>query len=147
MSAEEDLIMVIDKPHFIVKLHKSRLEVDLKEGIKKELEDVIEAKPILQETLGFLFQTIVPLDVPLKDIESVKVDEKGQVKVAIPHRRDIRIPLEANESKRLVEKMNELIPIEKERAIRELQEAEKARRELGPKITEAEAEAERMRGV
>jgi len=144
----EDLVMVIKKPHFTVKLHKTLLEVDLKEGIKKELEDVLEAKPILRESLGFLFQTIIPLDVPLKDIDSVKMDKKGQVKIAIPSRRDIVIPLNPTESKRLVEKMNELIAIEKERVMRDLAESAKVRRKLDTEIAEAEARegARRMRG-
>jgi hypothetical protein len=145
MMTTEDMVMVIDKPHFTVKLHKTLLEVDLKKGIRKELEDVIEATPRLRETLGFLFETIIPLDVPLKDIESVKVDKKGQVQIVIPHRRDIHIPLTPDESKRLVEKMNELIPTEKERAMRELQESEKAKKELEPRLAEEEAEAYRER--
>ena len=145
MTAEEDLVMVINKPHFKVKLHKTLLEVDLKEGVRKELEDVLEAKPMLRESLGFLFQTIIPLDVPLKDIESVKIDKKGQVKVAIPSRSDIVIPLKPKESRRLVDKLNELIPLEKERALRDLQESEKARKESGFIKAEAEAEAERER--
>ena len=142
----KDPVMVIDKPHFVVKLHETLLEVDLKEGVKKELEDVVEAKPILRETLGLLFQTVIPLDVHLKDIKSVNVDEKGRVKVVIPHRRDIVIPLKANESKRLVEKLNELIPIEKERAIRELEEAQKSEKEFERKRVELETEAYKERG-
>lgn len=138
----EDVVMVIKKPHFAVKLHKTLLEVDLKEGARKELEDVLEARPALRESLGFLFQTIIPLDVPLREIESVKVDKKGQVKIAIPSRRDIVIPLKQNESRRLVDKMNELIPAEKERALRKLQESEKQRKALGPKVAGARAEAE-----
>jgi hypothetical protein len=142
----KDPVMVIDKPHFVVKLHETLLEVDLKEGVKKELEDVVEAKPILRETLGFLFQTVIPLDVHLKDIKSVNVDEKGRVKVVIPHRRDIVIPLKANESKRLVEKLNELIPIEKERAIRELEEAQKSEKEFERRRAELEPEVYKERG-
>ena len=142
----KDPVMVIDKPHFVVKLHETLLEVDLKEGVKKELEDVVEAKPILRETLGLLFQTVIPLDVHLKDIKSVNVDEKGRVKVVIPHRRDIVIPLKANESKRLVEKLNELIPIEKERAMRELEEAQKSEKEFERKRVELETEAYKERG-
>jgi len=134
---EKELVMVIEKPHFTVKLHSSLLEVDLKSGVKKELEDVLEARPALRENLGFLFQTIVPLDVPLRDIESVDVDEKGQVKIIIPLRRDIVIPLDSKESKRLVEKLNELIPLEKERYAKLLMESEKAQRML----ERAEAEA------
>ena len=135
--ATEDLVLVIDKPHFTVKLHLSLLEVDLKSGMKKELEDVLEASPALRENLGFLFQTIVPLDVPLRDIESVDVDEKGYVRIVIPLRRDIVIPLESKESKRLVEKLNELIPIEKARFAKQLVEAEKARRILEREQAEA----------
>jgi hypothetical protein len=141
----EDIVMVIDKPHFIVKLHTTLLEVDLKEGVKKELEDVIEAKPILRESLGLLFQTIVPLDVRLKDIRSASVDKKGYVKIDIPHRKDITIPLKPDESRRLVDKLNELIPIEKERAIRDLEEAQKEGKEFEPKRAEFEAEAYRER--
>jgi len=141
----EDVVMVIKKPHFTVKLHNTTLEVDLKEGVKKELEDVLEAKPVLRESLGILFQTIIPLDVRLKDIGSVSMNKKGHVRVEIPLRRDIIIPLKPNESKRLVEKMNELIPIEKERAIRELQESEKARKALELQFSKAQAEARRER--
>jgi len=144
MTTAEDLVMIIKKPHFTVKLHKTLLEVDLKEGIKKELEDVLEAKPILRDNLGFLFQTIIPLDVPLRNIESVSVNKKGHVKVAIPSRKDIVIPLTTNESKRLVEKMNELIAIEKDRAFKELQESEKARKALEREVSKAQAEYRRI---
>jgi hypothetical protein len=146
--AEEDLVMVIEKPHFKVKLHSTLLEVDLKEGVKKELEDVLEAKPALRESLGFLFQTIIPLDVPLKDIESAVVNKKGQVKIAVPSRRDIIIPLQSKESKRLVDKLNELIPMEKERVERELEVSQRTRRSFETRISEARAgaeEAERLR--
>src|SRR3990170_5242900 len=111
----EKLVMKVDKPHFTVKLHDDLLEVDLKNGAKKELEEAVEASPILRESLGVLFQTIVPLDIPLKDIDTVKIDKKGQLKVLIPLRRDITIPLDPNESKKLAEKLNQLIPSAKER--------------------------------
>ncbi len=124
----EKPVLKIDKPHFVVKLHEDTLEVDLKEGAKKELEDVVEAHPILRESLGILFQTIVPLDVALKDIESAEVDNKGRLKIVIPLRRDIIIPLEANESTKLADKMNELIPLAKLKdaeLMKALEEAEK----------------------
>ena len=120
--------MLIDKPHFKVKLHQSLLEVDLKEGVKKELEDVVEANPTLRGSLGFLFQNVVPLDVPLKDIESVEQNKKGQVKIIIPHRKDITIPLEPNESKKLIDKLNELIPIEKQKERERILTLEKRKR-------------------
>lgn len=141
--ATEDLVMVIDKPHFVVKLHKSLLEVDLKEGAKKKLEDALEAHPTLRDSVGLLFQTIIPLDIPLRHIDSASADEKGRVKIAIPHRRDIHIPLEPNEAKRLVEKMNELIPAEKARAAEELEESDKTKKASEPERDMAESEAYR----
>jgi hypothetical protein len=125
----EDLVMVIDKGHFIVKLHSSLLEVDLKEGVRKHIEDFVEANPTLRGTLGTLFQFAIPLDVPLKDIQSVKLDDKGQVKIIIPHRRDLTIPLEQKDAQKLVNKLNELIPIEKEREIERAMATAAARRE------------------
>jgi len=124
----KDVIMVIDKPNFIVRLHSTFLEVDLKEGARKELEDVLEANPSIRGNLGFFFQNIIPLDVSLRDVKTVKQGEKGQVKIAIPHRKDIIIPLEPDEAKELVSKLNELIPLEQQKKAERLlatQEAEK----------------------
>jgi hypothetical protein len=133
MSQTDDLVMTIDKPHFIVKLHKTLLEVDVKEGIRKELEAVVETRPILRESLGLLFQTVIPLDVRLKDIESVGLDNKGRVKVKIPMRKDIVIPLDGAESQQLIDKLNELIPPEKEKAAKKAEEEEKAEADLQEK--------------
>lgn len=143
MSQTDEMVMVIDKPHFVVKLHTSLLEVDLKEGARKKLEDVIEAHPHLRESIGLLFQTIIPLDVPLKDIQKAMVDKNGHTKIVIPRRRDISIPLEPDESQRLVDKLNELIPVEKARATQELRDAEKAEKELEPTRAEMESDAYR----
>jgi hypothetical protein len=134
----EDLVMVIDKTHFIVKLHSSKLEVDLKEGVRKHIEDFVEANPHLRDTLGTLFQFAIPLDVPLKDIHSVKLDNKGQVKIIIPHRRDLTIPLEQEEAQKLINKLNELIPIEKEREIERVMADAAARREEAERRGEEE---------
>lgn len=133
MSQTDELVMTIDKPHFIVKLHKTLLEVDVKEGIRKELEAVVETRPILRESLGLLFQTVIPLDVRLKDIESVGLDNKGRVKVKIPMRKDIVIPLDGAESQQLIDKLNELIPPEKEKAAKKAEEEEKAEADLQEK--------------
>ncbi len=112
---------MFDKPHFQVKLHSDLLKVDLKEGARKELESLAEARPALRESLGWMFQTIIPLDVKLHDIDNVEVDHDGKVNVRIPGRRDVHIPLEHSESQRLVEKLNELIPVEKDKLYREQQ--------------------------
>jgi hypothetical protein len=143
----EDVIMKINKPHFIVKLHSNLLEVDLKEGLRKELEDVLEAKPILRDNLGYLFQTAIPLDVPLKDIESAIVDKKGKTKITLPHRKDIIIPLKAVESKKLVAKLNELIPIEKAKELEKILQSEKTKAEYASKKGWAESVAERERKI
>src|SRR5690348_243512 len=116
---------MLDKPHFQVKLQSDLLKVDLKDGSLRELEKLAEARPALRDTLGWMFQTIIPLDVHLWEIEKVTVEPSGKVNIRIPHRRDIHIPLELNEAERLVEKMNQLIPIEKERRV-ERQRAEQA---------------------
>jgi hypothetical protein len=139
MSTTE-IVMIIDKPHFVVKLHKTLLEVDLKEGIREELETTLEKHAKMRDTLGFLFQTVVPLDVPLRKIGSVLVTENGYVKIVIPLRKDIVIPLDPSESQRLVDKLNELIPIEKEKALEEEQEGEKILKELDSHSKTAKAE-------
>jgi len=139
--ASEDLVMVIDKPHFTVKLHRSLLEVDLKEGVKKKLEDFVEANPTLRGSLGFLFQSVIPLDVALKDIESVELDEKRQVKIIIPNRKDIAIPLEPDESKKLIDKLNELISIEKQREMERMLASARAASRRASEIDEEKARA------
>ena len=120
------MVLVIDKPNFVVKLYKDLLEVDLKKGVKKEFEDFLEAKPFLRESLGFLFQIVVPLDIPLKDIESATVDRElyprvraqgwARAKIVIPNQKDLIIPLTPDESEEFVDKLNELIPIAKRKA-------------------------------
>jgi len=122
---DEDIVMTIDKPHFTVKLRTTQLEVDIKDGAREELEKLLEAKPAFRDSVGLLFQTVVPLDVRLRDIRSVDLDKKGRVKINIPRRRDLTIPLDQEESKRLIDKLNELIPPEKERALKDAEEAKK----------------------
>ncbi len=111
------IVYTIDKPHFTVKLHEELLEVDLKEGMKKEFEDIAEARPILRETLGMLYQFAGPLDVELKDIEKVLMEKDGKVKVVIPNRRDLHIPLTPQEAQTLTNKLDELIPLARKKAV------------------------------
>jgi len=106
-------ILKVDKPHFVVKLYEDVLEVDLKEGAKRKLERVVEAHPVLRRSLGFMFQTIVPLDVALDAIDVVNVDEKGRLKISVLNRKDLIIPLKVDESRRFAEKLNELVPLAK----------------------------------
>jgi len=118
-------VFMLDKPHFQVRLMSDMLKVDLKEGARAEIEKLAEARPALRDTIGWMFQTIIPLDVHLYEVEKVTMESSGKVNIRIPHRRDIHIPLDPMEAEKLVEKMNELIPVEKKRRL-ERQLAEKA---------------------
>jgi hypothetical protein len=81
----------------------------------------------------------------LKDIEAAIIDKKGHTKIVIPRRRDLTIPLEPDESKRLVEKLNELIPLEKARAEQESLDEQKYEKELEPQREELESEEYKSR--
>ena len=125
--SSKPLVLTIDKPHFQVELHRDILKVDLKEGARREIQRLAEGRPALRDTLGWMFQTIIPLDVKLEHIEKVNSDPSGRVSIKVPHRRDIHIPLDPSESRRLVDKLNELIPLEKERAVERKRLGEEAR--------------------
>lgn len=116
----EEVILQFDRPHFVVKLHKTWLEVDVKEGLKKEVESILESRPALRESLGFLVQTLIPLDVSLADIESVRHDGKGMVHVVIPHRKDLDIKLTPEEVKIFVPRLQEYMGDEKVKLVRAL---------------------------
>jgi hypothetical protein len=92
----------------------------------KELEDVLEATPDLRDNLGFFFQTLIPLDVPLKDIDRVDSNENGVIKIVIPSRRDILLPLTVAEAQQLSNKLQELIPFAKQRYFKRLLASQKA---------------------
>jgi hypothetical protein len=63
------------------------------------------------------------------------MDETGKVKIDVTHHRDVTIPLETKEAKKLVEKLNQLIPEAKRK------ESERIRREGEfQKITEDKLE-------
>jgi len=111
----KDPILVIDKPDFVVRLHKDLIEVDLKEGGKAKLENAIEKDPLLRKTLGFVLQTTIPSDVELCDIKSCEVDDKGQLKLVIPRHVDIVLPLGIEDANRLAYELKDLIPLAKTR--------------------------------
>lgn len=131
---EQHVVFLVDKPHFDVKLLPDMLKVDLKEGVRGELDKLVGNRPALRDTLGWMFQTIVPLDVHLWQIEKVTTDASGKVNIVIPNRRDIHIPLEPHEAEKLVEKMNQLIPIEKQRRVQ---------KELAERSAEGDRDRER----
>ena len=108
----------------------------MKEGVRREIEKLAEARPILQETLGWMFQTIIPLNVQLWEIERAEVDAGGKVNLIIPHRRDLHIPLDPGDGRKLVDKLNELIPAEKARELERIRTSEAARLERERKENE-----------
>ena len=103
-------ILKLETQHFDVRLEEGLLKIDLKGSLKNEIEEALENKPILRETIGGILSLFVPLHVRLADIDSVHVDETGKVKICLPHHRDILIPLEHNDAERLSSTLNELIP-------------------------------------
>jgi hypothetical protein len=103
-------ILEFETQHFTVRLDENVLKIDLKGSLKNDIEEALESKPILKETIGGILSVFVPLHIHLTDIESVRVNETGKVKISLPHRRDILIPLELEDAEKLADKLNELIP-------------------------------------
>ena len=134
---EKHAVLVIDRPNFQVKVHSDTLEVNLKEGVRREIEKLAEARPILQETLGWIFQTIIPLNVRLWEIDSASVDSGGKVSLLIPHRKDLHIPLNPADGRRLVDKLNQLIPSEKAREMERARNFDIAQMERDRERTDA----------
>lgn len=107
----------INKPYFTIRLYEDVLKMDLKGKTRNELEEALENKPVLKETIGRILSIFVPLHICLSDIESVKMDKTGKVKLILPRHRDITIPLEPKEAKKLANHLNELIPQAKQKRI------------------------------
>lgn len=103
-------ILEVDDPHFTVRLFENLLRVDLKGSLRNEIQEALENKPILKETVGKILGVFAPLHVRLSDIDSVHVVQTGKLRIVLSHRRDIVIPLELKNAQRLCDKLNELIP-------------------------------------
>jgi len=134
------LVLQIDAPHFTVELHESMLKIDLKEGAKSEIKKGVEARSSLGLILGRILDMFAPLHVKLSDIDSVKADNTGNVKISLPHHRDIVIPLEPKDATKLVDKLNEFIPVEKEKELERIMERHKLQRIEQEERTLAEEE-------
>jgi hypothetical protein len=154
----KNFVMEIDKPYFAVRLYNDVLQIDLKGSFKNEIEETLENKPFLRITIGSLLGIFVPLHIRLSHIDSARIVNKGKVKLILPYRREVLIPLAPKEARRLVDNLNALIPVEKgkelERIIREheLQKMVEERRRverasyksplLAPKLREELAKVE-----
>lgn len=114
---EPQALLLIERPHLTVRVYERMLKIDLKGSFRNDLEEALENTPVLKQTLGNILAIFAPLHVRLCDIDSVLMDKKGIVTIKQPRHRDVIIPLEPKDAKRLVGKLNQLIPAEKEREL------------------------------
>jgi LPS O-antigen subunit length determinant protein (WzzB/FepE family) len=139
------IVLKVENPHFTIRLYENLLKIDLKGSFKNEIEEALENKPVLKETIGKILGIFVPLHIRLNEINSVNMDETGKIKVSLPHHRDIVIPFERKEdAEKLVEKLNQLISrVETEK----IQEIKSRRRVETEKIqrSKVRSRAERKR--
>jgi len=138
--SKTDAVLKIDKPHFSIEVYEDFFKLDLKGTLKNEIEEAFENKPILKETLGGVFGVFVPLHIHLRDIDMVDMDKTGKVKIKIPRRRDVTISLDPKNAKKLVDKLNQLIPKEKDKELRRVIKEKKGKLKLterGQKIERA----------
>lgn len=124
-------ILEIEGPHFTLRLYEDWLRIDLKGNTKNEIVEALENKPVLKQSIGNILEIFAPMHIHLSDIDSVHVDSLGKVKLVLPLRRDVTIPLGVNEAKNLVEMLNPLIAKEKEK------ETQRAIRERKAEVTRA----------
>jgi hypothetical protein len=110
---KRDVILEIDHPHLVIRLSEDYLRIDVKGSFKDKVEEALGSTPILKD----VFSLFVPLHVRLCDMDSARIEETGKVKIVLQHRRNITLPLGADEAKRLVDKLNELIPAAKAREL------------------------------
>ena len=123
-------VLEVEDPHFTIRLYEDLLKIDLKGSFKNELEEALENKPVLKETIGRVLGIFVPLHIPIGDIDSVHMDEAGKIKVSLSHHRDILIPLEHKEdAEKLVDKLNQLILKVETEKIHEIKARRSAERE------------------
>jgi hypothetical protein len=128
----------VKNPHFTIKLSDYLLKIDLKGSLKNEVEEALEHKPVLKETIGRILGIFVPLHILVSDIDSVHMDETGKITVNLHHHRKIVIPLEHKENaEKLVEKLNQLISKARTEKIKEHAEKKRAERKLKRKRAES----------
>jgi predicted ribosome quality control (RQC) complex YloA/Tae2 family protein len=133
-------ILEVKSPHFTIKLSDDLLKIDLKGSFKNEVEEALEHKPVLKESIGRILGIFVPLHIHVSEIDSVHMDETGKITVNLHHHRYIVIPLEHKENaEKLVEKLNQLISKARTEKIRENAEEKRAEK----KLKRAHAEAKR----
>ena len=120
--SEAKAILEIEGPHFTLRLYEEWLRIDIKGNTKSEIVEAVENKPVLKQSIGNILEMFAPLHIHLSDIDSVHMDSLGKVKLVLPHRRDVTVPLTVDEAKTLVDMLNPLIEKEKEKKIQQIEE-------------------------
>jgi hypothetical protein len=139
-------ILVVKNPHFTIKLSDDLLKIDMKGSFKNEVEEALEHKPVLKETIGRMLGIFVPLHILVSEIDSVHMDETGKVTVNLPHHRSIVLPLEHKENaQKLVKKLNQLISKARTEKLKEHAETKRAEKKLKKaRMEEKRKESERI---
>ena len=120
----------LEDPYFTITLSNSLLKIDLRGSFKNEVEEALENKPALKETIGRMLGIFVPLHIRVSDIDSVHIDETGKIKVRLSHHRNIVIPFEHKEAaEKLMENLNQLILRAETEKIQETKAKRKAEKE------------------
>jgi hypothetical protein len=58
-------VLEVEDPHFTIRLYEDLLKIDLKGSFKNEIEEALENKPVLKETIGRVLGIFVPLHIPI----------------------------------------------------------------------------------
>jgi hypothetical protein len=104
------IVLEVENPHFTITLYEDLLKIDLKGNFKNEVEEALENKPVLKETIGSVLGIFVPLHIRLSEVTSVHLDETGKIKLSLSYHRNVVIPFGRKEdAKKLAEKLNQLI--------------------------------------
>ena len=75
---EATIVLEVEDPNFAIRLHGDILKIDLKGGLKNELEEALENKPVLKETVGKVLGIFVPLHLHVGDIDPVHIGSKWE---------------------------------------------------------------------
>jgi hypothetical protein len=125
-TSQAKTVLEIDDPHFALRLYENRLEIDLKGNTRKEIVEAFENKSALRRSIGNILDIFAPLHIHLSQIDSVQIDSHGNVKLVLPWRRDVTLPLDPNKAKTFADTLNPLIAKEKEKEARRAKQERRA---------------------
>jgi hypothetical protein len=79
------IVLAVENSHFTIRLSEDLLKIDSKGNFKNEIEEALENKLVLKETIGKILGIFVPLHIRVSEIDSVRMDENGKITVRLPH--------------------------------------------------------------